>query len=588
MYASNHFIPFTKYSNNMKKYIFGSLMIGTALLTGCSLDETPLSQLNENQAFSNPTLTYVNSVASVYSSIGDGWYGGTDNIHTLGEFSSDATMLPGRQGDWVDGGKWQNIFLHNFQSSVDLYANVWNHIYKIIGNCNSNIDKLQGFGNEYAAYVNELRALRAMYYYNACDIFANVPIVTSSSQSIGDVKQSSRKEVFDFVLKELTEVLPSLSTESSINETSTYYGRVNQAVAYMCLAKLALNAPVLTTNVTSPTSLQVFVGNDLSGACTASETQGAAVSAQGSSIQMTVDGTSRNAWETVIYCVEKLESMGFRLESDYTKNFAVANSSSVENIWVRPNDDKKYLITDYNLIRSLHYNHAGGMNYSGWNGACATVRAMQVMGYNTPGQDPRLSLNYYTGTDYTSDTGTLVNDGATAANLEYLPLAAVVDFGDGSDPHDVKCAGARFKKYEFDKTSTIQGDNNNDLVIWRYGDALLMKAEAEYRLGNTGAALNDVNTIRQRAGATPRTSLTLNDLLDERMTELAWEGVRRQDQIRFCTFTQPTADRYVGIHHNAAAGDYNDDKQGWTNVYPIPYSVINLNSNLTQNPGYTN
>ena len=114
-----------------------------------------------------------------------------------------------------------------------------------------------------------------------------------------------------------------------------------------------------------------------------------------------------------------------------------------------------------------------------------------------------------------------------------------------------------------------------------------MKAEAEYRLGNTADALTLVNQIRSRAHATARTSLTLNDILNERMIELAWEGVRRQDQIRFCTFTQPTADRYPNVWHNASAGDYNDDTQGYTCVYPIPYEVLNLNRNLHQNPGYT-
>jgi hypothetical protein len=572
----------------MKKHIFVPILLGAALLTGCSLDEDPQSKLSEEQAFQNSTLTYVNSVASVYSSISNGWYGSTESIHTLAEFTSDATMLPGRQGDWVDGGKWQNMFLHNFQSSVDTYATVWNHIFQIIGNCNSNIDKLKGFGSEYDEYVNELRALRAIYYYNACDLFANVPIVTSSEQSISTVNQSSRSEVYNFVISELTEVLPTLSEESATSETSNLYGRINKAAALMCLAKMAINAPVFTTDVTSATSLQAFVGDDLSGACAASESLGQAVTTKGNSIQITVGGQTRNAWQTVVYCVEQLEALGYRLESDYSKNFAVSNSTSAENIWVRPNDDKIYMVWDCNLMRSLHYNHAGGMGYSGWNGACATVRAMQIMGYGTDDQDPRLAINYYTGTDYTSDTGGLVNDGATSQDLEYTPLKAVVDFGDGSDPHDVKCAGARFKKYEYDKTSTIQGDMNNDLVIWRYGDALLLKAEAEYRLGDKASALADVNKVRQRAGAADRTDLTLNDILDERMIELAWEGVRRQDQVRFCTFTQPTVDRYTGVLHNAAAGDYTADNQGWTNVYPIPYSVINLNTNLKQNPGYAN
>jgi hypothetical protein len=240
-------------------------------------------------------------------------------------------------------------------------------------------------------------------------------------------------------------------------------------------------------------------------------------------------------------------------------------------------------------MRSIHYNHAGAMGYSGWNGACSTVHQMKILGYGTTDQDPRLTINFYTGTDYTADTnGKLVKDGATSQDLSYEPLKAVVDFATGSDAHDVKCAGARFKKYQYDTSSSIQGDMNNDLVIWRYGDALLMKAEAEYRLGETAAALTDINAIRSRAGATAATTVTLNSILNERMAELSWEGVRRQDQIRFCTFTQPTEDRYVGVWHNASAGDYNNDTQGYTCVYPIPYSVINLNKNLKQNPGYSN
>ncbi|MBR3626737.1 MAG: RagB/SusD family nutrient uptake outer membrane protein [Bacteroidaceae bacterium] len=575
----------------MKKYIFTALLASAFLAVGCSLDETPESKFSEEEAFKSSTLIYVNTVANVYSAIGGGLYGGTDCVHTLQEFTSDATMLPGRQGDWVDGGKWQNLFLHNFESSVDTYASVWNHLYQIIGLCNSSLDKLEQFVNENPdcqKYIYELRALRAVYYYYAMDLFAQVPIVTSSQVSTSEVAQSNRSEVFKFVISELTECLPFLSEGKSQNE-GEYFGRMTKAVAYMCLAKCALNAPVYNIDNTSATSYQAFVGTDLSGENIASEELGARVSEMGKNISITVDGTSRNAWETVIYCVEQLESLGYRLQGNYADNFVVANQSSVENIFVRPNDDKTYKIWDANLMRSLHYNHAGAIGYSGWNGACATLKAMDVYGYGTDNEDPRLRINYWVDKDYIAEqTGAPVNDGATDQDLEYEPLKTVVDFPAGADAHDVKCAGARFKKYEYDKSSTIQGDNNNDLVIWRYGDAVLMKAEAQYRLGNTAAALDGVNQIRARVNADPRTSLVLNDILDERMLELAWEGTRRQDQVRFCTFTQPTADRYVGVWHNASAGDYNNDTQGYTNVYPIPYSVLNLNKNLSQNPGYAN
>lgn len=573
----------------MKKNIFSSLCMVAFLLSSCSLSENPESKFSEGEAYKSSTLIYVNTVASIYSSIGNGIYGGTDCIHTLGEFTSDATFLPGRQGDWVDGGKWQNMFLHNFAPSVDIYATVWNHIYQIIGLCNSSIDKLTSLkstNTDAATYIYEVRALRAIYYYYAMDLFAQVPLVTSSSASISSVSQSNRSAVFKFVTAELAECIPYLSATAS-QKSGTYYGRITQAVAYMCMAKCALNASVYNVDNTSATSYKSFVGNDLSGACTASETLGAAVTAQGKAISITLDGAPRNAWETVIYCVDKLATLGYSLQSKYADNFVTANQSSVENIFTRPDDDATYKIWDCNLIRSIHYNHAGAMGYQGWNGACSTVRQMQVLGYGTDNQDPRLSINFYTGTDYTADTnGALVKDGATDQSLSYEPLKAVIDFPSGSNAHDVKCAGARFKKYQYDASSTIMGDINNDLVIWRYGDALLMKAEAEYRMGDAATALTDLNSIRNRVGATPATTISLNSILNERMAELSWEGVRRQDQIRFCTFTQPTVDRYVGVWHNASAGNYNNDIQGYTCVYPIPYSVINLNKNLKQNPGY--
>ena len=574
----------------MKQYIIGSMLLSSILLASCSLDETPRSKFSEEEAFSTPKLVYVNTVANVYSSIGNGLYGSDGgSVHTFQEFSSDASMIPGRQGDWVDGGAWQNIFLHNFESSVSKYNDVWNNLYRVIGLANSSIDRLNkylGEHPEYAGYVYELRALRAVYYYYVMDLFGQVPLVVSSEVSANEVNQSNRSDVFKFVTSELAECIPHLSDSKSQNE-GEYYGRITKAVAYMCMAKCAINAPVYTIDDTTPTSYSAFVGTDKSGKATASEEQGKTVSEMGKNINITLDGETRNAWETAVYCADQIASLGYRLQPSYADNFIVANQNSVENIWTRPNDCVNYKIEDYNIVRTLHYNHGGAIGYQGWNGACSSKQQMLVYGYGTANPDPRLKLNFYTDKDYMEETGKAVEDGATDKPLEYMPLAVKVDFSAADDPHAMKCAGARMKKYEFDKSTTQQYSFNNDLVIWRYADALLLKAEAEYRMGNKAEALTIVNEVRARVAATPRTELTLNDILDERMLELAWEGVRRQDQIRFCTFTEPTADRFKGVTHNASAGDYNDDTQGYTMVYPIPYAVLNLNKKLDQNPGYT-
>ena len=574
----------------MKQYIIGSMLLSSILLASCSLDETPRSKFSEKEAFSTSKLVYVNTVANVYSSIGNGLYGSDGgSVHTFQEFSSDASMIPGRQGDWVDGGAWQNIFLHNFESSVSKYNDVWNNLYRVIGLANSSIDRLNkylGEHPEYADYVYELRALRAVYYYYVMDLFGQVPLVVSSEVSANEVEQSNRSDVFKFVTSELAECIPHLSDSKSQNE-GEYYGRITKAVAYMCMAKCAINAPVYTIDDTTPTSYSAFVGADKSGKATASEEQGKTVSEMGKNINITLDGETRNAWETAVYCADQIASLGYRLQPSYADNFIVANQNSVENIWTRPNDCVNYKIDDYNIVRTLHYNHGGAIGYQGWNGACSSKQQMLVYGYGTANPDPRLKLNFYTDKDYMEETGKAVEDGATGKDLEYMPLAVKVDFTAADDKHAMKCAGARMKKYEFDKSTTQQYSFNNDLVIWRYADALLLKAEAEYRMGNKAEALTIVNVVRARVAATPRTELTLNDILDERMLELAWEGVRRPDQIRFCTFTEPTADRFNGVTHNASAGDYNDDTQGYTMVYPIPYAVLNLNKKLHQNPGYT-
>ena len=574
----------------MKQYIIGSMLLSSILLASCSLDETPRSKFSEEEAFSTPKLVYVNTVANVYSSIGNGLYGSDGgSVHTFQEFSSDASMIPGRQGDWVDGGAWQNIFLHNFESSVSKYNDVWNNLYRVIGLANSSIDRLNkylGEHPEYADYVYELRALRAVYYYYVMDLFGQVPLVVSSEVSANEVEQSNRSDVFKFVTSELAECIPHLSDSKSQNE-GEYYGRITKAVAYMCMAKCAINAPVYTIDDTTPTSYSAFVGTDKSGKATASEDQGNTISEMGKKIKITLDGETRNAWETAAYCADQIASLGYRLQPSYADNFIVANQNSVENIWTRPNDCVNYKIDDYNIVRTLHYNHGGAIGYQGWNGACSSKQQMLVYGYGTANPDPRLKLNFYTDKDYMEETGKAVEDGATGKDLEYMPLAVKVDFTAADDKHAMKCAGARMKKYEFDKSTTQQYSFNNDLVIWRYADALLLKAEAEYRMGKKAEALTIVNEVRARVAATRRTELTLNDILDERMLELAWEGVRRPDQIRFCTFTEPTADRFNGVTHNASAGDYNDDTQGYTMVYPIPYAVLNLNKKLNQNPGYT-
>ena len=562
----------------MKKVLVSSMLILGGLFSACSgfLDEDPKSKIPEEEAYKSEKLVYVNTIATIYTSFGNRLYGSTDNVHTLQEFSSDAWILPGRQGDWVDGGKWQSLFLHNYGPGNATIKSTWNALYTIIGNCNTSIDNLETFiqagGESYLQdYQYEARAVRAILYYHLVDLFGRVPLVTSSKTVMADVNQSSRSEVYQFIVDELTDCIPHLPSGKCQN-MGKYYGRVTKAVGYMAMAKVAINSPILSKDDWNDGSL---VG------CIAKVAP--YVNQAGKNIKIALDGTTRDAWETVLYCQKQIEKEGYSLQPNFSQNFSKTNDSSVENIWTQPSDGTTYKVSDYNPTRTLYAAHASAYGLQGWNGACATVEQMKVFKYGTDEQDPRMDMTFFYGPVFVDgkpiDAG--LGDGA---QLCYNPMDVVVDFKEDVPNQILKFAGARMSKYEVDNTTSSYLNHNNDKVFWRYADALLLAAEAKVRMGQSGDA--EVNEIRDRVQAGQKSNVTLQDILDERMLEFSYEGMRRQDQIRFGTYTEPTTDRYAGVHHNVATGDYVVDNTGFTTVFPIPTSVLELNTKLTQNPGY--
>lgn len=562
----------------MKKVLVSSMLILGGLFSACSgfLDEDPKSKIPEEEAYKSEKLVYVNTIATIYTSFGNRLYGSTDNVHTLQEFSSDAWILPGRQGDWVDGGKWQSLFLHNYGPGNATIKSTWNALYTIIGNCNTSIDNLETFiqagGESYLQdYQYEARAVRAILYYHLVDLFGRVPLVTSSKTVMADVNQSSRSEVYQFIVDELADCIPHLPSGKCQN-MGKYYGRVTKAVGYMAMAKVAINSPILSKDDWNDGSL---VGGIAKVA--------PYVNQAGKNIKIALDGTTRDAWETVLYCQKQIEKEGYSLQPNFSQNFSKTNDSSVENIWTQPSDGTTYKVSDYNPTRTLHAAHASAYGLQGWNGACATVEQMKVFKYGTDEQDPRMDMTFFYGPVFVDgkpiDAG--LGDGA---QLCYNPMDVVVDFKEDVPNQTLKFAGARMSKYEVDNTTSSYLNHNNDKVFWRYADALLLAAEAKVRMGQNGDA--EVNEIRDRVQAGQKSNVTLQDILDERMLEFSYEGMRRQDQIRFGTYTEPTIDRYAGVHHNVATGDYVVDNTGFTTVFPIPTSVLELNTKLTQNPGY--
>lgn len=141
--------------------------------------------------------------------------------------------------------------------------------------------------------------------------------------------------------------------------------------------------------------------------------------------------------------------------------------------------------------------------------------------------------------------------------------------------------GAIPYKYPADRYST-GAQHGNDVIIYRYADVLLLRAEALNNLnGPNQESIDLINMIRNRA----KTSLielsqfsdkqSLNDyILDERFRELFLEGHRRQDLIRHGKYLSEAARR--------GAPAYDEHFL----LFPIPQSALDENSKIQQNAGY--
>jgi hypothetical protein len=281
-------------------------------------------------------------------------------------------------------------------------------------------------------------------------------------------------------------------------------------------------------------------------------------------------------WQKAIdACNQVIESGEFALEDNYFANFSTDNENSSENIWVIPTDPTrtgwKYMIG----YATLHYeNNKSFKGFQGgpWNGFCAVPSFYDSYAEN----DVRKDM-------WIEGLQTTV-DGDTLYGVERVdgPLKFVNEVGNIENAYENE--GVRIGKFDYTnyRNACVQGD----MPVFRYADVLLMKAEALMRQNGgqpTGEALSLVNKVRNRAGVDPLSmnELTMDKLLEERGHELATEGWRRNDLIRFGEFIKPFYEDsdVENIQKKVVNEEY-------VRLFPIPEQQINANPNLTQNPGY--
>ena len=505
------------------------------------------------------------------------------------EITSDEMVFPTRGTDWYDGGQWARMYYHQgTQSDVDGNLNgVWNALFAGAGDCNFVIYTLQnlpaGTDVNLQADLAEMQVLRSFYYWRAMDLFGSIPYVTNFKVDPATVTNIPRAQTFDSLEASIKAALPLLSSNVDV----TTYGKVNKYMAFSLLARMYQNAKVYT-------------------------------------------GTDRSA-DCISMCDSIINSGNFALEQNYFDCFYGVDNMSKENIFVAPLSANGQISSNGMIRITLEFNSAltFGIPCCGFgnNGGSTThdfykifdttstysSATVQINGRNVTNKlrtfNDQRTAQYLIGqqfqgdgvTNYppyknwivgSSDVCCTYNGDASVNNTIVIgddynghksPVTYYDTMGSFTRPTTdslFRHAGLRNIKY-WPQPGSTGANMGNAWVIFRLADIYLTRGEAEFNLNQTSAALSDFNMVRARAYSGSHANdwkaadLTPANILAERGRELAWEDVRRDDMIRFGTYT---AQRF----YPPKPADADDHFL----IMPIPQTQLSNNKNLKQNPGY--
>jgi len=430
----------------------------------------------------------------------------------------------------------QNPFLTALYQRLSLsvtYANLF------IGQTNASTDPV------IIRYNAEARFLRALAYTWDMDLFGNPPFTTEANgvgkffpKQMDPSVTVGRAKLFNYVTSELHRIGPKLGAPKFS------YPEADKAAAWMLLARLYLNA-------------QVWTGTAKFDSCK-------------------------------MYCDSVINSGKYSLATNYRQNFSADNDGlhNPEMIfaWAQDGTNTQGYVGTTFIIEScsdgtyINAPNLGLTSNTNWNGNRARVQFLNVMidtlktygGQPIPATDPLFAQ--------CKDQRVFM----TQKKSENIPSpSSSGDYGIGVFKFWNKNANGTLPTVDYNTAFAC-----TDFPVFRYADALLMRAESFHNLGNDASAATDINLIRTRAygntsGNITSGQVTAQFLLDERGREFYYEAQRRTDLVRFGKFTNGN---YSWQWKGGTFNGGNTDSH--LNLFPIPGDEVSANPNIHQNPGY--
>lgn len=481
-----------------------------------------------------------------------------NNYNRVQTFSSDEATGVSFGTDYFDKGENIHPSIHNFMSGDDP-ANYWTDLASGITKCNKIIEEFK----ETPKVAAPARLMRAFYHFILMDSYGDVPVLDHLPADNEAVVRSPRKDVAEFIEKEVKECLPDLSDK---NDASTY-GKPNKWMAEALLVKLYINWGVYTCGDVTKYDVATTKNSKLD--------------------------------ECVKYCDDIIGSGLFNLNDPYRKKFMFDNGPQIKDfIYAMPYDKvsaQGLLYGRYRAFRRIDDGDTEGY-YGGKMGkSCAGICAMN------PEFADLFCLEGDDRNDAVLKGKVFIHDAITGEETDkpyiykgtQLELTKTITLQEGglatlncgATPDGWRQGYRSIKFYPNpNEYSAYNRYQSNDVPIFRYADIILTKAEAIKRgatatNGDTPQSL--FNQIRSYVHAPLLDhDPSLQEILDERGREFFDENWRRNDMIRFGTFESE-----YGFHKHSNP-DARFDKT--CRILPVPDDILKENTNWEQNPGYNN
>ena len=549
----------------MKKIL--SMIFLPLLLAGCvNLDFVESDSLTSSALATNPG-------AAVYTT--DGIYAMMkDMAEFRGGISQNNTFI--RQYFLLNELKGDNICFSN--TSTDPFwlaatymdgadsansAYMWVICYKLIYAANANIGGLDEESDLKKQLLGENYFLRAFFHFTLCNMFAkpysfgadNPGVILRIGNDFTETKRATVGECYEAIEKDLLEAIRLMSPETKRGDN----GYAGKEAAQALLGRLYLykgewekciqvcdeilgsdpgshlEAEVTDLYSKVPSSKEVLWCVDITN-----------MPPKGNLASMydSPDGTQGTGWGELYVADPLLDLMG-RFPQDKRFKDLVRLHNSKPGLMVNWGvlDDVNNCLTQAialpnvdvatgNITSSITDNGDGTYSFT-YQG-----KAMKAIPDNT---STRISEEF---------PGYILNDGSRTRCYVRQVMPTPVITSTGSVIWTTTNCSIREGGYptwfceKFSHQTDLTFPISSSMIMLRYGEVVLNRAEAYAHLGKDAQALADINVVRTRAGLTGNAQMTsanlskrgyadiLDAVLDERRMELYYEGFRVLDLVR--------------------------------------------------------